>query len=646
MCCLLYGICSLFVAFGLCAGQQPQERRYTNLVCILDRNGYETIPAGSLYAVMGEFEACMLSFAVALDEREPILISEHIVKNVYDMLKYKGRPDRYFALNTLMSGIPDVVKSKHLNHEGSEIQKATCWLQGSYSPSMERLIKLKKISKFKDTLLKNSTVFKTKTGSLHMLLILPKRGASEEDLRLQGFVPDEFELISKDVLNTYFTRLYDSTDKVVSMSQPLDMGEFRRLFISDHLLGRNIFLLGHGNVGVLAQLSYEKFRQLINMLNTAGCASLSIFSCHAGAQKNLEAYQVPSNFIKIAFSVGDIAARVWGYSGAGQKNFSFSSFFNKLQSYLQQKDLSSPEASRLLCEAVAAIHVNDLHNYPWFCFPNNSTLIHLSELIEKIKQPAPSSAEALPVESMCVVPSQSPGFEVDKDMGIVTKEGYEAALTKGEDLVFENKRALLLHVQCINLPMRILKTVPSFLSMIDVPFYCIDTMNMDRLFFKTLVERLISLRKTCAIKSLLCMNYSGSNIAQNRSGQLLCIKDCIIEPIPDTKLNKTALMRALFRLAEGPYYTLEGFVENECLKNIIRRDGTQASLQAEHTRSIWQLLGTQRISSLAEQILNSMLPQAEESAVIPPIQQSVVQSQPYIERIGEGESIAKRPHRV
>nr|HML19407.1 hypothetical protein [Candidatus Dependentiae bacterium] len=70
------------------------------------------------------------------------------------------------------------------------------------------------------------------------------------------------------------------------------------------------------------------------------------------------------------------------------------------------------------------------------------------------------------------------------------------------------------------------------------------------------------------------------------------------------------------------------------------------SLQAEHTRSIWQLLGTQRISPLAEQILNSMLPQAEESAVIPPIQQSVVQSQPYIERIGEGESIAKRPHRV
>jgi hypothetical protein len=44
---LLCSICSIFVAFGLCAGQQPQERRYTNLVCILDRHGYGTLPAGS-----------------------------------------------------------------------------------------------------------------------------------------------------------------------------------------------------------------------------------------------------------------------------------------------------------------------------------------------------------------------------------------------------------------------------------------------------------------------------------------------------------------------------------------------------------------------------------------------------------------------
>lgn len=643
---LLCSICSLFVAFGLCAGQQPQERRYTNLVCILDRHGYGTIPAGSLYGVMGEFEACMLSFAAAIHERQPILISDHIVKNVYDMLKYKGKSDRNIALNKLVSGIPVAIKSKYLNQEDSELHKATRWLQGSYAPSLERLVNLKKITKFKDTLLNKSTVFRTKAGSLHMLLILPKKGATENDLRAQGFVPNEFELVPENALVAYFTRLYDSADKVISMSQSLDMTEFRRLFFVDSLLGRNIFLLGHGNIGVLAQLSYEQFRQLIDILNTVGCTSLSIFSCHAGAQKNLEVYQVPSNFLKIAFSVGDISARVWGYSDAGQKNFSVSSFFVKMQEYLQQKDVSSSEALGLLCQAVAAIHVNDLHNYPWFCFPNNSTLIHLSQLIEKIKQPAQSSAEALPVESMCVVTSQSPGFEVDKDMGIITKEGYEAALTRGEDLVFENKRALLLHVQCIKLPMRFLKTVPSFLSMIDVPFYCLDKLDMDRLFFNTLLELLIPLRKSCVIRNLLCMNYSGSNIAQNRSGQSLCIKDCIIEPIPDTKLNKTALMRALFRLAEGPYYTLEGFVENECLKNIIRRDGTQASSQAEHTRSIWQLLRMPRISPLAQQILNSMLPQAEEPVVIAAMQQSVVQSQPYIERIGEGESMAKRPHRV
>jgi hypothetical protein len=481
-----------------------------------------------------------------------------------------------------------------------------------------------------------------------MLLVLPKKGATENDLCVHGFMPNEFELVSKNALVEYFTRLYDSTDKVTSMSQSLDMTEFKRLFVVDRLLGRNIFLLGHGNIGVLAQLSYGQFRQLIDILNTVGCTSLSIFSCHAGAQKNLEIYQVPSNFLKIAFSVGDISARVWGYSDAGQKNFSISSFFVKMQEYVQQKDVSSSEALELLCQAVAAIHVNDLHNYPWFCFPNDSTLIHLSQLIEKVKQtqPAQSSAEALPFESRGVVTSQSPCFDVDKDMGIITKEGYEAALTRGEDLVFENKRALLLHVQCIKIPMRFLKTVPSFLSMIDVPFYCVDTLDMDRLFFNTLLERLISLRKSCVIRNLLCMNYSGSNIAQNRSGQLLCIKDCIIEPIPDTRLNKTALMRALFRLAEGPYYTLEGFVENECLKSIIRRDGTQASLQMEHTRSIWQLLGVPRISPLAQQILNSMLPQAEEPVVIAAVQQSVGQSQPYIERIGEGESMAKRPHRV
>jgi len=271
----------------------------------------------------------------------------------------------------------------------------------------------------------------------------------------------------------------------------------------------------------------------------------------------------------------------------------------------------------------------------------------LSELVEKIKKQAQQSDELLPiVQASSIITAESPGFAVDKDMGVITKEGYEAAVIKGEELIFENKRALLLHVQSIMLPIKFLNSVPAFLSMIDVPFYSIDTLDMNRLFFNTLLERLVSLRKICAIKNLLCMNYPGSNIAQNRSGQLLYIKDCIIEPVADTRFNKTALIRALFRLDEGPYYILECFVEHERLKKIVRREGTQAGLEAEHTRSIWQFFGLQKNSPFAQQMLSSIAVQRGQSVAAQAVPEQVDQSQPYIERMETGESLAKRSHRL
>jgi hypothetical protein len=596
---------------------------------------------------MGELEACMLSCVIALQEKEPILISDHIVKNVYEALKDRGARARVNALKTLLDSIPPDVRDQNLQIEGSEIARAAGMLSGQYSPHFAALVNLKREVRSCSVLFEQCALFKTKIGSLHMLLILPQQKASKKDLEEQGFVADAFERVPSRSVSKYIENLHNSSNDVLSMSRPLEINELRGLFVTDSSLGRNIFLFGHGSVGCIAYLSSEKFGQLINMLNGVGCASLSVFSCHAGCAANLEVHRVPSNFLKIIFSVGDLVARAFGYGDKGYKNCLYSKFFLKLREYLQQSDGASPSALRVLFEAVAYIHGGMFHNYPWFCFPNTSEVKHLSVLVDELRRSAYQSTDELSaVEVPCVVPACATGLDIDKHMGVITKEGYADASAKGEGFVFDSKRTLLLHVQCVNVPIKFLNSVPVVLSMIDVPFHCLDNLDMSRLFLSTLLERFVLLRKVCVIKNLLCMNYSGSNIAHNRGGQLLCIKDCIIEPVQDTWLGQTRLLRALFRLAEGPYYTLECFFENECLKNIVRRDGTQASLKEEHMRSILQFFGMHENSPFAQQILDFIESQRRSSDTVSTGLQGGVHPCTYIDRTGDGEALTKRQHRL
>ena len=412
LCCLIMAV----VPCLLGAGEPQKDVRCTKLVWVLDRHVYGGhVPGGKLYAIMGELEACMLNCARAAFDRVPLLVSAHVVDNLL-LVERNGTKGHLHKNNKEMlkaelAKIPEAVKKDYTADAVSEIARAQRYVAERYTPqfswlSPERLSDFK-TSKFCKYLKNESYVYYSKNPNLQLALILPKKKHvnKEQALRAEGFNEEEFAAVQVKTVDA--GSIISSEDLLEYAGKPLDMSAFKKLFIVDHALRRNIYLEGHGNIGVIAQLGTEQCRQCISDLADVGCTSLAICSCHAGSPQNCEVYK-GAKFLVLVFSVGDMVAYADISFGQKVTSQNFDSYFRKLQTYLQNGQpedpypQKEPKAVNDLCEALAALHVNCANNYPWIYFPGSSDLAHMSLLNGSIKD-----VEAKAVEAVMASGSQS-----------------------------------------------------------------------------------------------------------------------------------------------------------------------------------------------------------------------------------------------
>ena len=384
LCCLTLISCS----WGLYACHMPACES-KKLVCILDRNVYGGIPAGSLYATMGYLEACMVICAQAFCEGIPVLASIHVVKNLLDIVHFKGYRDREVRLMQQLELIPESIKKAYAQNHGSEVNHALRWLANKWVISMQQLEDFKAQCTLRTTLKTKSFIYKTKNPNLQLMLILTKgqNQTPQEALRAEGFSEMEFDYIAKEDFDEFFLHIYETSTDVESIAQPIDISAFAKLFVADSALRRNVILNGHGSVGNIAQLSVEQFKQFAQVLDARGCVCLGIISCYAGSKTNREAYKDVVNFPIIAFCVGDMVSlvRISFKTRDGNKDMCFLTYFDKLDEYLRQDAPQDARACDSLFKAVEAIHVNIPQNYPWVYFPHARSPMHLSELMDTVQ---------------------------------------------------------------------------------------------------------------------------------------------------------------------------------------------------------------------------------------------------------------------
>ena len=598
---LFYGLIIAVFSSGLSASEQAAGATTKHLMCIFDRQVVEGLPFGSFYATMGCFEACTLTFAKAYSEKMPIIVSAHIVKNLFDMTESRfGLQGKKIQINEQLTKISENTKKSAA--KDSEIDLACRFCDSNYRQYSASLDAFKSVCKFKTALINESYVYCTKNPNLQLLLILPRfpGSTSDDTLRFAGFDEAEFEYITIDKVQGFFATLYDTPDKVASIATPLDMTAFGKLFIVDSSMQRTIFLNGHGNNGIIAQLKTEQFKKFVGILDSVGCKCLSVFSCHAGSSYNFAAYQNEQHFPIIIFSVGNtVALSTISFSDkAGHKSSIFVGFFNKLDDYLRQPNPQDPAVMDSLFKAVELIHENDSHNYPWFCFPNQKP-IHLSTLMDSAKKQVGAKSATPTLEDKVVVvdrkespvgvSSSSSPTVINEETGIITSDINSAAIVSNTPLLFDNKKSLLLHTQYISAPVKFVVTAPLMHSMINVSFHYFEHLDLGRIFLNRFLAACVELGKTMIVKSLGCLNYQDSNIAPNVSGQLLSLEHFIAVPGPKTMYGSSPL-KVIFRLSNGARHKLEVFVDTRAISSIMRVDELQQRLEDEHVSCVRSLL--------------------------------------------------------
>ena len=145
---LFYGLIIAVFSSGLSASEQAAGATTKHLMCIFDRQVVEGLPFGSFYATMGCFEACTLTFAKAYSEKMPIIVSAHIVKNLFDMTESRfGLQGKKIQINEQLTKISENTKKSAA--KDSEIDLACRFCDSNYRQYSASLDAFKSVCKFK-----------------------------------------------------------------------------------------------------------------------------------------------------------------------------------------------------------------------------------------------------------------------------------------------------------------------------------------------------------------------------------------------------------------------------------------------------------------------------------------------------------------
>jgi len=608
----LFLIFSMLIGFSLYAAEE--KINFQRLVCIFDRGVIaQTIPSGSLYAFMGQSEACKNMLISCLKERVPVLVSAHVMKNLYDHLRYSKFKfdDIQIEMIKVLMRVDQVYMDAALPE--TELKRAVEWVRTNKQREHENL-------KIKE-LLSNQLIFQTVSDNVQMLLILPcdapvpvpERAAV---LTKAGFNPQAFKHVGFGctVLKKVFEHMYDAPEKIKAIAGPISISELEALFVDDSTLRRNIVLVGHGSIGCIAQMSMENYDSFLYMLGTKKCASLGLLSCYASAPKNRTPYKGNLRFPIFLFSVGDTVS----FATADDRLFSLTKYFEGIEEYVchEQGDESG---IAILKKALVCIHCNVPNNTPWVYFPGRDGLVSEFDLV-KIKSPVSvqaASTELRVPHAIATTPEpQGVAMQpVNKDTLLINDELIAELQRVGASLEITDKKFLYVYVKTIPTPIIFEKTVPQIFSMVnDISYFnCFGSINLKSgqlcRYLISLLYALRSVKLTTIIGSISCYNHldfcMGDTVAPE---DRLLLEHVIIRPV-FLGGHEAKLFLVLYRLGnDRKFYKLEYIPEE---RPLTRKDDTQRRLKSEYCGYVMQLKNKQ-CDDYARKLLDQMLLVAQE----------------------------------
>jgi hypothetical protein len=605
---------SLLIDFSLYAAEE--QANFQRLVCIFDRGVIgHMIPSGSLYALMGQSEACKNMLIACLKERVPVLVSVHVMKNLYDHLHYsKLKSDVIQAVITeVLLRVNQVYMDMALPE--SELKRAEEWVGTSKQREYENL-------KIKE-LLSKQLIFQTVHDNVQMLLILPCDGTvpvnkKADVLSKAGFNPQTFKQVGCGctVLKKLFERIYDAPEKINAIADPISITELGALFTDDSTLRRNIVLIGHGAIGCVAQMSMENYALFLQMLGTKKCVSLGLFSCYASAPRNRTPYRGSLPFPIFLFSVGDTVS----FSTTDNQLFSLTRYFQGIEDYVSHKQ-DDAQGIAMLKKALACIHCNIPHNIPWVYFPGRDGLISEFDL-EKIQSPVLVQS-ASPEQHVLdvVVAADGPqemtvqSVPINKDTLLINDELIAGLQEAGASLEITDKEFLYVFVRTIPIPIIFERTVPQIFSMFnDVSYFnCFESIHLKSGhlcgYLISLLYALKNLKLATIIGSISCNNHPDFRMGDTVDPEdRLSLEHVIIVPVflggPEAKL-----FHVFYRLGnDGKFYKLE-YMPQE--RPLTRKDDTQRRIKSEYCSYVMQLK-TKQCDDYARVLLDRMLLAAQE----------------------------------
>jgi hypothetical protein len=615
----LFLIFSILIGFSLYAAEE--KINFQRLVCIFDRGVIaQTIPSGSLYAFMGKGEACKNMLISCLKERVPVLVSAHVMKNLYDHLRYSKFKfeDIQIEMIKVLLRIDPVYMDAALPE--TELKRAAEWARTSKQREHENL-------KIKE-LLSNQLIFQTVSDNVQMLLILPcdapvavpERAAV---LSKAGFNQQTFKHIGSGctVLKKIFEHMYDAPEKIKAIEQPISISELDALFVDDGTLRRNIVLVGHGSIGRVAQMSMDNYDSFLHMLGTKKCASLGLLSCYASAPKNRTPYKGSLRFPIFLFSVGDTVS----FATTDNTLFSLTKYFEGIEEYICHEQGDAHDIASLK-KALAYIHCNVPNNTPWIYFPGREGLVSEFDLV-KIKSPilVQAASPELHVPDVAATAPEPQGatlqpVPVNKDTLLINDELIAELQKADASLEITDKRFLYVYVKTISTPIIFEKTVPQIFSMVnDISYFnCFGSINLKSghvcRYLTSLLYALRDVKLTTVIGSISCDNHldfcMGDTVAPE---DRLLLEHVIIRPV-FLGGHEAKLFLVLYRLGnDRKFYKLEYMPEE---RPLTRKDDTQRRIKSEYCRYVMQLKAKQ-CDDYARALLDRMLLAAQERPSAP-----------------------------
>lgn len=214
-------------------------------------------PAEELSARVGRLELMTGDLANALDQGVPVIAPDHLIKNI--ILLGWGCPSYH--------GIIDRSQWDKLSEVASRSNACT-------NPSGKAVWD----KKLPEKLMTRYNVYRSKDAQLPLTLLLP---ATYEPAKF-GINMSALNLLPPEQIIPTYLNLYTQQQQINEIKKPINIDSLRTWFLMLSKIPKRVFLSGHGNIGIIAQLHKKEYVDFLKLNNDIGTEILVISSCYSG----------------------------------------------------------------------------------------------------------------------------------------------------------------------------------------------------------------------------------------------------------------------------------------------------------------------------------------------------------------------------